>query len=82
MGALDQASECVKRAVVTVRNRVPREKGSYRAEIGSSPILNVTDAVRFVSGQRPEMEPGLSLARLHCKELSLARGLSQCRACV
>eukprot|EP00961_Rhodomonas_salina_P302038 3940699-Rhodomonas_salina.7 len=26
MGALDQASECVKRAVVTVRNRAPREK--------------------------------------------------------
>eukprot|EP00961_Rhodomonas_salina_P067560 907497-Rhodomonas_salina.1 len=26
MRALDQVSECVKRAVVTVRNRAPREK--------------------------------------------------------
>eukprot|EP00961_Rhodomonas_salina_P083840 1126654-Rhodomonas_salina.1 len=51
-------------------------------EIGSSPILNVTDAVRSVSGPRPEMAPGLRLARLHRKELSLARGLRQCRACV
>eukprot|EP00961_Rhodomonas_salina_P180503 2436567-Rhodomonas_salina.1 len=31
MGALDQASECVKRAVVTVRNRAPREKW-YRVQ--------------------------------------------------
>eukprot|EP00961_Rhodomonas_salina_P219140 2962587-Rhodomonas_salina.2 len=30
MGAMCQASECVKRAVITVRNRAPREKGGNR----------------------------------------------------
>eukprot|EP00961_Rhodomonas_salina_P008017 108814-Rhodomonas_salina.1 len=36
MGAMRQASECVKRAVVTVRNtdRVPREKNEPRGHIG------------------------------------------------
>ena len=40
MGALDQASECVKRAVVTVSNRVPREKHRADFSIKTVPLFN------------------------------------------